>query len=152
MSQVMPSSYDVRRARPWFVVLLLAIVGLALTSCNSEQETSNLADLNEVRSNVALPELVRSAELDIKAEAQAERMANRGTIFHSKSLQSGVSAGWTAIGENVALAGSVTEAQTALEASPGHYANMTNPVYNHVGIGVVARNGVVYVAQVFVGR
>jgi uncharacterized protein YkwD len=79
-------------------------------------------------------------------------MAKAGAIYHSKNLASGVSGGWTSIGENVAMAGSVDAAQTALEASPEHYANMTNPVYTQLGIGVVDHDGVTYVVQVFVSR
>ncbi len=140
------------RSKPTILMLLLALVGLALTGCNSASESTNLTDLNEVRATVGLTEFSRSPELDAKAKAQADRMARQGTIFHSSNLASGVTEGWTSIGENVALAGSVDDAQRALEASPGHYANMVNPVFNQVGIGVSVRNGVTYVVQVFVSR
>jgi uncharacterized protein YkwD len=134
------------------MVLLVALVGLALTGCNTASESTNLTDLNKVRATVGLAEFTRSPELDAKAKGQADRMAQRGTIFHSSNLASGVTEGWTSIGENVALAGSVDEAQRALEASPGHYANMVNPVFNQVGIGVSVRNGITYVVQIFVSR
>ncbi|TPW11430.1 MAG: cysteine-rich secretory family protein [Acidimicrobiaceae bacterium] len=152
MSQPMSSPADVRRTRPAFVAVLLVALGLALAACSNGDESTVATDINEVRASLGLSELVRVPELDVKAEAQAERMANRGTIFHSNNLASGVSDGWASIGENVALAGSAQDAQIALEASPGHYANMTNPAYTQVGLGVVSRNGVVYVVQVFVGR
>lgn len=152
MNQAMKDKLTTRRKRSAKVLAMLAIVGLTLGACTGTEETSNLTDLNEVRASAGLSELVQVADLNIKAEAQAERMANRGTIFHSQNLAAGVGAGWSTIGENVALAGSVSEAQIALEASPSHYANMTNPAYNQVGLGVVSRNGIVYVVQVFVGR
>lgn len=141
-----------RRARPAILMLLLAMIGLAVTACGPSAESTNLTDLNEVRAAVGLGELVRTPELDAKAKAQADRMAKRSTIFHSSNLASGVPEGWSSIGENVALAGSVEEAQRALEASPGHYANMVNPIFNEVGIGVTVRNGITYVVQVFVSR
>jgi uncharacterized protein YkwD len=134
------------------VVLLMAFVGFGLTACMPPAEGTNLTDLNEVRAAVGLPELSRTPELDAKAKAQADRMANRATIFHSSNLASGVTEGWSSIGENVALAGSVDDAQRALEASPGHYANMVNPAFNQVGIGVTVRSGVTYVVQIFVSR
>jgi uncharacterized protein YkwD len=152
MTHAMSRTSNVRRARPALLLVLLATVGLALSSCSSADETANFTDLNQVRASIGLPDLVRVPELDAKAVAQAQRMADRGSIFHSEQLDSGVSAGWVAIGENVALAGSVQDAQIALEASPPHYANMTNPAYSEVGVGVVTQNGIVYVAQVFVGR
>ncbi len=164
MSSIMTTSQSSRSAAPSvgilggarstsaLVMVLLAFVGLALTGCTTGAKSTNLTDLNEVRAAVGLGELVRSPELDAKAQGQADRMANRGTIFHSSNLAAGVTEGWTSIGENVALAGSVDEAQRALEASPGHYANMVNPVFNNVGIGVTVRNGVTYVVQIFVSR
>jgi uncharacterized protein YkwD len=135
-------------------MLLLALVGLALTACNPAPADGPtvLTDLNEVRASVGLAELARSPELDAKAKAHADKMARRGTIFHSSNLASGVGEGWLSIGENVALAGSVDEAQRALEASPSHYANMVNPAFNQVGIGVTVSNGITYVVQVFVSR
>ncbi len=140
------------RSRSALVVVLMALLGIALTACGPSAEDTNQADLNAVRAAVGLGELARSPELDVKAKAQADLMARQGTIFHSANLASGVSGGWSAIGENVALAGSVDDAQRALEASPGHYANMVNPSYNHVGIGVTVRDGITYVVQVFVSR
>lgn len=140
------------RRMPAIVLLLMAFVGFGLTACMPAPEGGNLTDLNEVRAAVALPGLTRTPELDAKAKAQADRMASRGTIFHSSNLASGVTEGWSSIGENVALAGSVDDAQRALEASPGHYANMVNPAFNQVGIGVTVRNGVTYVVQIFVSR
>lgn len=153
MTTAMPTT-TVHRSRPALVMVLLAVVGLALTACNpnATSESTNHTDINELRASVGLPELVRVPELDVKAKAQADRMARRGYIYHSSSLTSGISGGWSYIGENVAMAGSVDQAQVALEASPGHYANMTNPAYNQVGIGVSVRNGVVYLVQVFVSR
>ena len=141
-----------RRTRAASLLVVLAFVGVALTGCQSAADQTNVTDLNEVRATVVLPELVRSAELDVKARAQANRMARSGTIFHSTNLAAGVPGGWSSIGENVAMAGSVDQAQAALEASPPHYTNMTNGAFNQVGVGVVIRNGVVYVVQVFVGR
>jgi uncharacterized protein YkwD len=138
--------------RPMIAVLVAALLGFALMSCTSGEASSNASAINTVRAAAGLPELVRSPELDAKAEAQADRMAKRGGIYHSKNLTSGVTGGWSGIAENVAMAGSVEQAQAALEASPGHYANMTNPSYNQVGIGAVTRNGVVYLVQVFVSR
>jgi uncharacterized protein YkwD len=142
-----------RRSRSMVAVLVTALLGLALMACtSSEGAATNQNAINSLRASVGLPELVRVAELDAKAEAQADRMAKRGAIYHSKNLAAGVSGGWSSIAENVAMAGSVEQAQAALEASPGHYENMTNPAYNQVGIGVAVLNDVVYVVQVFVGR
>ena len=141
----------VRRRRPALAILAVAVAGLGFSACGPSPEDTDVTAINALRTSVALPELARSAELDVKAEKQAQRMANAGTIFHSKNLTSGISAGWTYVGENVAMAGSVEAAQAALEASPPHYENMTGS-FTEVGVGVVTKNGTVYVVQVFVQR
>jgi uncharacterized protein YkwD len=141
----------VRRRRTAAAVLALTLAGVTLSACGPTPEDTDVAAINALRTSVALPELARSAELDLKAEKQAQRMANAGTIFHSKNLTSGISPGWTFVGENVAMAGSVEAAQAALEASPGHYENMAG-AFTEVGVGVVTRNGTVYMVQVFVQR
>lgn len=141
-----------RRTRPALAVLVVALLGFGLMACTSGEASTNHAAVNSLRASVGVPELTRVAELDVKAQAQADRMAKRGAIYHSKNLTSGVSGGWSGIAENVAMAGSVEQAQAALEASPGHYENMTNAAYNEIGVGVTIRDGVVYVVQIFVSR
>jgi uncharacterized protein YkwD len=136
------------------VVAVIALVTLATAACGqlSPQETSAGNLLNGFRGQYGLPALPHSPELDAKAHAQAERMAAAGRIFHSTNLADGVSPGWQLIGENVAMAPSVEVAQDALQKSQAHRDNMLNPAYNQMGIGVVVKDGRVYVAQVFVQR
>ena len=110
------------------------------------------AMVNQLRASNGVAPLPRSLELDMKAQAQAQRMADAGTIFHSASLTSGVSPGWELIGENVAMAGSLPAAEAALEASPPHRENLLNAAYTEVGIGAVQSGNTVFVAQVFVQR
>lgn len=133
-------------------VAVIALLAVLATACQPDSENGNVAAINSLRASVAVPELTRVGELDAKARAQADRMAKRGAISHSSNMASGVSAGWGTIGENVASAGSLDAAEAALEASPPHYANLTNPAFNQVGIGVTVKNGVYYVVQVFVSR
>ena len=140
------------RTRRGAIAGVLLVIGMVLTACGSNDSATNASDIDRLRASVGVPSLTRVAALDTKAQAQADRMASRGRIYHSTNLASGVPAGWTSIGENVASAGSIQQAQTALEASPSHYANLVDTRFNDVGIGVATRNGVVYVVQVFVGR
>jgi uncharacterized protein YkwD len=141
-----------RGRRRAIAVVAAAVLGIVAVGCTADQAATNLGAINALRATVAAPELVRVPELDRKAQAQADRMARRGRISHSTNFTSGVPSGWHTIAENVAVAGSIEQAQQALEASPPHYANLTNPVFNQVGIGVAVRNGAVYVVQFFVGR
>ena len=79
-------------------------------------------------------------------------MADANTIFHSANLVAGVSPGWQLIGENVAVAGSVSQAQAALQASAPHRENLLNWAYTEMGIGAVQKGNRLYLAQVFVQR
>jgi uncharacterized protein YkwD len=133
------------------LVVLLGLVVAVAAGCDTQKANTDFAMVNEVRTSHGLAPLARSAELDAKARAHAARMASRGQLFHSK-LSSGVPRGWKALGENVSYAHSIEGAQQALEESPPHLANMLNPAFNQIGVGVVVANGLTYVAQVFVSR
>ena len=52
-------------------------------------------------------------------------------------------------GENIAYNSSVQAAFNALVNSSGHFRNMVNPDFTHIGVGVHVENGRVYVTQVF---
>jgi uncharacterized protein YkwD len=147
MSQVVRA-----RTRPFGLIAIVVVAIFALVACNPQAEDQDFAMINSLRARSGVPALARSAELNAKARAQADRMASRGRIYHSSNLASGVSPGWRVIGENVAVAGSIEQAQSALEQSPGHLANMVNGKFTEVGIGVTVSKGRVYVVQVFVGR
>ncbi len=144
----MTATKQVRR----LVALIALVVGIfALSACNPVLEQADLTALNALRSSQGLPTLVRDSALDRKASAQAVRMARQETIFHSSDLKLGVPDGWSVIGENVGVGGSIATIQEALKNSPSHYENMVDPRYRKVGVGAVERNGRIYLVQVFVG-
>ncbi len=137
--------------------LLTAVVGLLILATAACGGGNGLAAedatlVNQYRAASGIAGLPRSYELDLKAQAQAQRMADANTIFHSTNLVAGVSPGWQLIGENVAMAGSVSQAQAALQASAPHRENLLNWAYNEMGIGAVQKGNRVYLAQVFVQR
>ena len=137
--------------------LLTAVVGhliLATAACGGGNglAAEDATLVNQYRAASGIAGLPRSYELDLKAQAQAQRMADANTIFHSTNLVAGVSPGWQLIGENVAMAGSVSQAQAALQASAPHRENLLNWAYNEMGIGAVQKGNRVYLAQVFVQR
>ena len=137
--------------RPVALAALLALVVVLATACDPAKATTDYNLVNNLRTSQGLAPLTRSPELDLKAKNHAAAMAAKGKLFHS-TLAYGVSPGWTALGENVAYADTVENAQLALEASPPHLANLLNPAFTEVGIGVKSANGRTYVVQVFAGR
>jgi len=92
--------------------------------------------------------LVPTGELMVKAQDWSEKMADDGRLSHS-DITDGVTPGWTAVGENVAYATTLEEAQTALENSAPHRSNMLNPAFTEAGVGVVWRNGQYWLTQNF---
>jgi hypothetical protein len=90
-----------------------------------------------------------SAELDIKQRRTPQAMASRQRC--TTRTCSRRQPGWKLWRER-RLRSSVESAQQNLEASPPHLANMLNPAFNQVGVGVRTVNGTTYVVQVFAGR
>lgn len=109
--------------------------------------------VNAFRSTQGLPSLAPASDATAKAQQHANEMAAAGSIYHSSSLSSGISPGWTAIGENVGVGGSTNQLESMFEASSTHRANMVNQAYNQIGVGAArGADGRLYVTEVFVGR
>ena len=108
--------------------------------------------LNGHRASQGLPPLEVSGELVGKARGWAQHMAAGGcggSICHS-NLSSGISSSWRRLGENVGKGPSVDRLHQELVASPSHNANLLDPGFRLVGVGVfVDAGGALWVAQVF---
>jgi uncharacterized protein YkwD len=138
-----------RLARRLVLLVAAAAIVIAAGACSPEEETA-YKSVNALRDAHHLRWLDWNEGAYEKAVAWSEHMAEEGRLSHSV-LREGVPAGWRILGENVAYAGSVEQAMAALEASPPHLANLLNPAFKSIAIGVVERDGVVWVTEVFVG-
>ena len=126
-------------------------------------ETYFLKLVNEVRAKVGAKPLVFDGELLASADAHSLWMAQTGNYSHTgiKGSNAGkrmtdASYGWQSWGENIALGfggfneDTVRSLHEAFVNSPVHYANMINPKFEEIGIGVqLGPNGSVYVTQNF---
>lgn len=138
------------------VVALLAVVLLALTAtaCLPQQEQSFLDRTNALRSRQGVRPLTEHGVLTQKAEAWAQHMASTGTLAHS-NLSAGLGRlVWRSLGENVGWASGGSDPwlqiHNSFVASPEHRANLLNPKFTHMGVGVaVSADGRVWVAEVF---
>lgn len=142
------------RPKYWTMRKVLApvaavLVALLLAACTPE-ESDAVVQVNAFREANALAPFAWEEGAYAKARAWSEKMADDGHLSHSK-LSDGVPGGWKTLGENVAYAGSVDGALRALERSPGHRANLLNPRYDRIAIGIIERNGTFWVTQVFLG-
>ena len=99
-------------------------------------ESRLLSLTNADRARAGLAPLQSSATLVSIARSWSAHMAATGQLGHNPSLASQVS-GWSTLGENVAMAWSSDQAEQLFMASAGHRANILQPRYNWVGIGVV---------------
>lgn len=111
--------------------------------------TDALALLNRDRTSQGLPALPVRADAQAKAQAWAEKVARDGALSHS-TMSQGLTQCWRAVGENVAKAPSVAQAEQILMADPPHRANILAGRWTAVGVGVAPTAGGYVVVQVFV--
>jgi len=131
-------------------LLIAALVVVVAAAAGALDENAGFDAINDLRTSNHIAKLQWNDAVYPKAVAWSEHMADEGRLSHS-TLSDGVPSGWTTLGENVAYASTMAGAISALEASAPHRANMLNPAFTSVAIGVVARNGKVWVTEVFVG-
>jgi hypothetical protein len=137
----------------------LALMGAAqvpAVSSPRSPEQQLFKFLNMERENAGLGKLQWDSNVAQAALEHARKLADNATLSHQfagePQLDQRVGATgvrFNAVAENVALAETPEEAHLALMNSPGHRANILNPNYNSVGIAVVQRGKILYIAQDF---
>ena len=75
-------------------------------------------------------------------------MADKGELFHNPKLASEVQ-NWHKIGENAGDGPDALAIHNAFMHSAGHRANILDSAFRQIGVGVVVKNGVVWVSEVF---
>jgi uncharacterized protein YkwD len=107
-------------------------------------ESKMLELVNEERTNRGLNPLLPDPELTKVARSHARDMFERGYFAHinpegktpfDRMREANVQ--FLTAGENLALAHSLTIAHQGLMNSPGHRANILNPAFGRVGIGIL---------------
>jgi uncharacterized protein YkwD len=116
--------------------------------------------LNIDRAKYGLAPLKSNSQLMQLAGNYSQDMINRKFFAHNnpeglspfdRMQSAGIS--YRYAGENLAINRSISGAELAFMNSSGHRANILNPNYTEVGIGVrVGSNGSVYVTQEFIGK
>jgi Uncharacterized protein with SCP/PR1 domains len=123
-------------------------IGHAAQAADPGAEADFANRINIARNARGLGGVTTHSVLTAKAEAWAQHMADTGCLCHS-NLPDGVTVGWRKLGENIGRGPSVDAIHNALLSSPLHYANMVDPVFHWVGVGVAYGGGQMYVAEVF---
>jgi hypothetical protein len=129
----------------------------AVSPAWSAAEKQIFEQLNGEREKGGLASLEWSDHAAAAARNHAKALAENDRLSHQfpgeRSLAErlgGTGARFTLAAENVARTEYVEDVHLALMGSPGHRANILNPGYNAVGIGVVEDKGKIYVTQDFI--
>lgn len=137
------------------LTLGVLLAGTAAASASPGAETEFVSEINAARAGRGLAALRIADDLVAVARRHSERMAEDGRLFHNTSLAREV-AGWQSLAENVgttaASDSSVAEMHGWFMESDGHRANILNPDIDQIGVGVVVRDGTMWVTEVFVER
>jgi uncharacterized protein YkwD len=118
-------------------------------AAQSSDEVAFVAAINEIRAYVGLSELSTHDELADIAREHTAAMAEAGEIFHADPISAGLSAEWIKLGENVGVGAGIQVLVDAFVASPGHYANIIDPAFTHIGVGVVWEGEALYTTHRF---
>lgn len=139
------------------IVLVAALCGWgafpAAASANVDPaaaEREFVVSINALRTAKGLGPLAVHDELVAVARTWAATMAERDEISHNPGLADAVGADWQKLGENVGVGTTVRKLHDAFIASPAHYKNLVDPVFTHVGVGVVlGRDGAIFTTHQF---
>jgi uncharacterized protein YkwD len=113
-------------------------------------ESQFVGRINSLRASKGLRQLQVSGELVGVARSWTDHMVSQGQISHNPNLGSQVGGAWTKLGENVGVGHDVDGLMQAFINSPAHYANLVDPAWTHVGVGVShAPDGRIYTTHNF---
>ena len=113
-------------------------------------ERAFASKINLARSSREKGKLRLDPELSRVARAHTHAMAEKKSLYHSSSehLRNRIT-NWVLLGENVGYGGDVASLHQAFMNSPAHRANVLNSSFEHMGIGVVNRGGLMYVTMIY---
>src|SRR6266542_4472449 len=131
---------------------MLLLAGLAgPAGADSGQESDIAARVNALRTSRGLNALIVDNGISSVARNWASRIAADGALNHNPNLANELPPGWTDMGENMAFGPDTATMERDLENDPPHYANLVNPRFTHLGVGVVEVNGRLWAVQYFAG-
>jgi hypothetical protein len=104
-----------------------------------------VARINAARAANGVGPLVVDGNLVDVARRWASVMASQGDISHNPNLRGDLGSGH--LGENVGMGPAVESIEAAFENSPHHLANMLDPAFTYIGVGVVDVDGYLFVTE-----
>jgi hypothetical protein len=132
------------------VLLVVALTGSPAEAADPALESQFVAGVNAVRAQAGLPPLAVHSQLTSVARSWADSQASVNDISHNPNLTGQVAGAWTLVGENVGTGPAVSGIMDAFVASPSHYANIVEPRFDYIGVGVTwGTDGRMYTTHVF---
>jgi hypothetical protein len=132
------------------MLLVISYLGFYSSSASAGIDESILINsVNTQRVVRGLPELTINDELTDLSLQWSKVLATNGALSHS-DLVTGVTQTWKKLGENVGSGSSASMVAAALVTSPTHFANMIDPDFTMIGVGVTVSDNVIYVVQKFI--
>ncbi len=105
---------------------------------------------NAARQDNGLGSLHLDPELSRAAKVHTKEMIADNTLYHTTDAQFRRRVtNWNVIGENVGVGGGVTSLHSAFMNSPDHRSNILYSTFRHVGIGVIKKDGQMWVSVQF---
>lgn len=116
---------------------LAALLTLSCAGASDDFQIKLLAEHNRQRAQRGLEPLALDPGMSDYAQRHAERMVERGHLYHSSMSRLASESGGSAVSENIAWGQeSETEVCDSWIKSPGHKANILGKKYKRVGFGV----------------
>lgn len=139
--------------------LLVLVVAVLIAGMPSLAHADNVTArrkmlhlLNQTRGNHGLRTLRLNANVSHDAWRHSRKMAELNRCIHTANLYDVVRryspSTW---GENVGAADTLKRIRTLWMGSGGHRANILNPRFRRIGIGVVKAHGLLWVTTIFYG-
>lgn len=130
------------------LAVLLAGSVPATADIDSGAESDLISRINAERTSRGLPALRVRSDLRDAARRHANRMADRGQLYHNPNLGSEVCC-WRKVGENVGTGSSTARIHQMMMGSSSHRRNILDPDFTELGIGVERRGDTIWVSEVF---
>lgn len=122
-----------------------AVLPADVSEKGTEHTRTILNKVNNLRASLGLKPVTRIAELDAVAQDWSEQMAARKTMEHRPNFANHYPQGWRGASENIAMRSDGGDIGAQLFDqwlnSPPHYANMTDPNADSLGIGIAYESG-----------
>ena len=110
-------------------------------------ELAFVSAINQVRAAHGVAPLQVDPRLTTLARWWSGQMSGADHLSHNPALATMFPVGWSKIGENVGTGPSTVALEQAFEHSPEHLANMVDPTYTSIGLGVVWNGNVEWVSE-----